>query len=75
MAQPIVDGLKEQLGDEINIIHLNLLGSIGRQAARTYGVSIVPATLLFNGSGKLLMREVGMPNQARLTTEFNRSQE
>ena len=55
------------MGDEVELIHLNLLSPIGREAARTFGVYIVPATLLFDGKAEVIVRKIGMPNTDRLT--------
>jgi hypothetical protein len=61
-----VDGTKEQLGDKIELIFLNLLSPVGREAARAFGVYIVPATLLIDGNGKIVLRKLGMPKAAEL---------
>lgn len=66
MVQSIVDGLKKQMGDEVGLIHLNLLSPVGRKAARAFDVYIVPVTLLFDGGGELVMRKMGMPNEGKL---------
>jgi hypothetical protein len=63
MAQPIVDGIKEEQGNEINVVQLNLLSSTGREAARTFGISLVPATLLFDRRGDLVLRKIGIPDR------------
>jgi len=56
-----VNGIEAQVGNEIEIIRLDLLGTIGRQAAREYGVRMVPTTLLFDGNGVLIERQTGKP--------------
>jgi hypothetical protein len=50
------------MGESLNVIHLNLLGDVGRQAARHYGVHIVPVTLLFDGHDAPLLRHTGIPD-------------
>jgi hypothetical protein len=62
LAKPIVDGLETEMGDSLDVIHLNLLGDVGRQAAKHYGVHIVPVTLLFDGHGDPLLRQTGIPD-------------
>ena len=54
------------MGPEIELIHLNLLSAIGRETARSFGVYIVPATVLVDGKGEVLVRKMGMPNTAQL---------
>ena len=71
MAQPIVDGVKGKFGDQINFVQLNLLSLTGRQASRAFGVSMVPATILFNGRGDIVLRKIGMPDGKRLTDCLN----
>ena len=66
MAKPIVDGFGEQMGEGVEVIQLNLLSAVGRKAARKWGVSIVPATLLFDGQGEIIDRQMGMPDLGRL---------
>ena len=61
-----MDGIKKQMGNEVELIHLNLLGAVGREAARAFGVYIVPVTLLFDGHGEIVARKMGIPNAAQL---------
>ncbi len=56
-----MNGIEAQVGDRLEIIRLDLLSAIGRQAAREYGVHMVPATLLFDGRGELIDRQIGKP--------------
>lgn len=65
-ADSIVNGIEAQMGNMVEIIRLDLLGAIGRQAAREYGVYIVPATLLFDGKGELIDRQTGMPEAKKV---------
>lgn len=62
MAESVVHGAEEQFQDQIEFVHLNLLSPIGRQAAGQYGIRIVPVTLLFDGTGKLVERQAGIPD-------------
>ena len=64
-----MNGIEAQMGNMVEIIRLDLLGAIGRQAAREYGVYIVPATLLFDSKGELIDRQTGMP-EAKKVIEF-----
>ena len=61
-----MNGIEAQMGNMVEIIRLDLLGAIGRQAAREYGVYIVPATLLFDGQGELIDRQMGMPEAKKV---------
>ena len=61
-----MNGIEEQVGNQVEIIRLDLLSAIGRQAARQYGVHMVPATLLFDGQGEIVERQTGMPEAGRV---------
>jgi len=61
-----VNGIEDQVGNQVEIIRLDLLSAIGRQAARQYGVHMVPATLLFDGQGEIVERQTGMPEAGRV---------
>lgn len=74
-AKPIVDGLQEQLNDSVEVVHLNLLSAVGREAARRYGIKIVPATLVFDRQGQLVERQMGIPNAERLVNKIGSSLE
>jgi len=71
MAQPIVDGIKEEMSSKVNVIQLNLLSQTGREAARTFGISLVPATLLFNAEGNIVLRKVGMPDKESISAAID----
>ncbi len=47
------------------MLRLDLLSGVGREAARTYEVRIVPTTLLFDGEGRIVLRETGLPDAER----------
>jgi hypothetical protein len=68
-----VNGIETQVGDRLEIIRLDLLSAIGRQAAREYDVRMVPATLLFDGMGELIDRQVGKPEADKVIAVVNRS--
>ena len=61
-----MNGIEAQLGGEVEIIRLDLMGRVGRQAAHEYGVRMVPATLIFDGKGELIERKVGMPEENKI---------
>jgi hypothetical protein len=54
-----VDGLEKDLKGRAAVLRLDLLSDIGRTAARAYGVKTVPALLVFDGSGEVVLRQVG----------------
>jgi len=68
-----VSGIEEQVGNQVEIIRLDLLSAIGRQAARAYDVRMVPATLLFDSQGEIVDRQMGMPETDRVMAIFELS--
>jgi thioredoxin-related protein len=54
-----VDGLEQDLKGRATVLRLDLLSGVGRDAASQYGVKVVPTTLLFDGSGQVILRQVG----------------
>jgi len=61
-ADSIVNGIDNKAGDKVEIIRLDLISTVGRQTAREFGVAIVPFTLVFDGSGKVVHRRKGLPD-------------
>lgn len=57
--KPVVDGLEEELGDEIYIIRLNIQESVGRELAPVYGFEFTPTFIFFDAQGNELWRSVG----------------
>ena len=60
-----MDGLERDVKGQATVLRLDLLSGIGREAARAYGVTIVPTTLLFDGEGRVVLRETGLPDAGR----------
>jgi hypothetical protein len=54
-----VDGLEQDLKGRATVLRLDLLSGVGRDAASQYGVKAVPTTLLLDGSGQVVLRQVG----------------
>jgi thioredoxin-related protein len=65
-----VNGVKKDLKGQADVIHLNLMSKVGRQAADKFGVRIVPVTLLFDGQGNIIGRQAGMPDAQRLMEQI-----
>ncbi len=60
-----MDGLERDVRGQATVLRLDLLSGVGREAARTYEVRIVPTTLLFDGEGRIVLRETGLPDAER----------
>jgi len=66
LAKPIVDGLEGDLAGRARVMRLNILDSVGMQAARRFGVRAVPAFFVVDGQGGVVDAQVGIPNRAHL---------
>ncbi|MGD2050320.1 MAG: hypothetical protein PVH03_12525 [Chloroflexota bacterium] len=66
--------MKKELTGQVDVIHLNLLSKVGRQAASKFGVRIVPVTLLFDGHGDMIGRQTGMPDAKWLREQIQQAQ-
>ena len=65
-----MNGIEARVGDRVEIMRLDLIGGVGRQAAREYEVRMVPATLIFDGRGELIERKTGMPHANKVIEVF-----
>jgi len=65
-AKPIVDGIEKDLRGRARVVRLNALGSPGRELAARYGVMGVPTTLVLDGAGTVVHRQVGIPSRKRI---------
>lgn len=63
-----MDGLEADLKGRAAVLRLDLLSSVGREAAALYGVKAVPTILVFDGDGALVFRETGMPDAETIRT-------
>lgn len=72
MADSVVNGVKQELKDQVDVIHLNLMSKVGRQAAGKFSVRIVPVTLLFDGQGTMVARQMGMPDAEFLLEQIEK---
>ena len=63
IAEPIVNGFKEETAGTVDVVHLSLLSAAGREVGGRYGVKVVPTSLLFNSQGELIQRVNGVPKK------------
>ncbi|MFN8459590.1 MAG: thioredoxin family protein [Anaerolineae bacterium] len=71
MAKPFVDGLEKDLTGKAEVIRLDILSSVGREAARRYGVRATPTRIVLDGQGQLVYGEVGWPNSRRILAQVD----
>ncbi|MCB0194443.1 MAG: hypothetical protein KDJ65_21010 [Anaerolineae bacterium] len=52
MNKPIVDGLESDLEGKAELVRLDIMTSVGRQAASMYGVRGTPTLIVVDGQGE-----------------------
>ena len=65
-AKPIVDGIEKDLQGRAEVVRLNAASSLGRDLAGRYGVMGLPTTLVLDGSGEVVHRQVGIPSRKKI---------
>jgi len=66
MAKPVVDRLESQLTGKAEVIRLNLLTQVGRQAATRYGVRGVPTLIVVDDAGQPVYGSYGVPKPGQV---------
>ena len=69
MAKPIVDGLEERIGTQVQFARVDIFGEQGQQLAGRYGVVATPTYLLLDGGGNVVYRQVGGAPDTRAIEE------
>lgn len=54
-----MDGLEQELGDQIRIIRINIHESIGDELAPVFNIEFAPTFIFFDPQGTELWRQVG----------------
>ncbi|MCB0156019.1 MAG: hypothetical protein KDF65_14585 [Anaerolineae bacterium] len=63
MAKPLVDRLETNLTGKAEVIRLDLLSGVGREAARQYGIRAVPSLVVVDGQGDVVY---GLPSSNQI---------
>ena len=71
MAKPVVDGLARNLEGQARVLRLNVTDDVGGELAMRYGVRGVPTFVLLNGTGKVVLEQVGMPDRTKIMAAAN----
>jgi len=66
MAKPAVDGFERSHKDQVIVIRLGIRSSLGNQLAYQFNARAVPTFLMFDRSGNLAGRHVGVATSASL---------
>ena len=70
MAKPIVDGLEQKLDGKAEVVRLDVMSQVGRQAAARYGVRGMPTLLVVNGNGQAIYTQVGIVRPAQVIDQI-----
>lgn len=54
-----MDGLEQELGDKLEIIHINIQEQVGRELAPVYDFEYTPTYIFFDAQGHELWRTIG----------------
>ena len=65
-----MDGLERDLKGRAAVLRLDLMSGVGREAASQFGVKAVPTTLVFDGSGQVILRQVGSVDAGAIRTQI-----
>jgi len=56
----VVDRLEHQLDGKAEVIRLDMLSGVGRQAAVRFGVRAAPTLVVLDGEGQVALTQVGL---------------
>jgi len=72
VAKPIVDGLERDLAGQAKVVRLDLMSSVGQQAAGHFGVRGIPTLVVVDGAGQVVLTQVGLlrPGEVRSRIEM-----
>jgi thioredoxin-related protein len=63
-----VDGLEQDLQGRARVLRLSVMDDVGGELAMRYGVRGVPTFVLLDGTGEVVLRQVGIPSQGEIKT-------
>jgi thiol-disulfide isomerase/thioredoxin len=58
LAKPVVDGIAREL-DEVPVVRVDVASRIGGALASGHGVRGVPALIVFDDDGEIVLRQAG----------------
>jgi thioredoxin-related protein len=64
--KPVVDGLEQELGDQLQFVRLNIQDKVGMELAPVYGFQYTPTFIFFDEQGNELWRTVGELNPQKV---------
>ena len=61
-AQPVMRRLRKELAGLARVVHLNAQSPVGSRLAQQYRIAAVPTLLIFDGKGRLVRKDTGVPD-------------
>jgi len=71
LAKPVVDRLEYQLEGKAQVIRLDILSRVGRQAAARYGVRGMPTLVVVDGKGESVYGRYGIPVPGQIVEQVD----
>ena len=71
MAKPVVDRLERQLDGRAEVVRLDMMSRVGRQAAAVLGVRAVPTLVVVDGEGQVTLTQVGLIRPAPVQAQVD----
>lgn len=67
MAKPVVDGIEREVASQARVVRIDVNSRQGSELAQRFGVRGVPTLLVFDGSGSVVLSQVGRLNRLEVT--------
>lgn len=61
-----MDGIERELEDDAKVLRLSVTNDVGRSLAMRYNVRGVPTLVLLDGSGNVVLKQVGSPQREEI---------
>ena len=55
-----MDRLEQDLRGRATVVRIDLLSQVGREAAHHYSIRLIPAIVVFDGHGKVILQQSGL---------------
>ncbi len=65
-----MDRLEADVHGQADVLKIDLLSPVGRAAARRYHVTLIPALLLFDGQGRVIIHQQGTLNTQEIRAKI-----
>lgn len=66
-----MNGIEKDLQGTAEVIRLNILNRVGREAASRYGVAAVPTLIVLGADGRPVYRRTGLPDRREIVTRVS----